>query len=118
MRPGVKQFPKIPGQRTNVCSFAAGNPEIHFRQSDGGGPQDSEATIEFVARYRIEKADFEHHEIATFGRVEGEWRFIDGKMVTPPPERREAPKFESCFACCQPSCAHSDESAPVPVPSP
>ncbi len=65
---------------------------FEIRQSEGGSPQDSEAMIEFVARYRIEKADFEHHEIATFGRVEGEWRFIDGKMVTPPPERREAPK--------------------------
>ena len=38
-------------------------------------------------------ADFEHHEIATFGRVENEWRFIDGKMVNLSPERREAPKI-------------------------
>lgn len=61
--------------------------------AEGGDAADSAATIEFVARYQIDKADFEHHEIATFGRVENEWRFIDGKMVNLSPERREAPKI-------------------------
>jgi SEC-C motif-containing protein len=62
-------------------------------QSEGGGAQDDRGVIEFVAHYRIEQADYEHHEIATFGRVEGEWRFQDGRMVNPPPERREVPKI-------------------------
>jgi len=61
--------------------------------AEGGGVQDNEAVIEFVARYQIEKADFEHHEIAQFGRVDGEWRFVDGKIVSPPPVRRETPKI-------------------------
>jgi SEC-C motif-containing protein len=63
-----------------------------IRQAEGGGEQDASAVIEFVAQYQIDKTDFEHHEIAEFGRVDGEWRFIDGKVVSPPPVRREAPK--------------------------
>ncbi len=62
-------------------------------RSEGGGEQDRQGVIEFVAQYQIEKADYEHHEVATFGRVDGEWRFVDGQMVSPPPERRETPKI-------------------------
>ena len=62
-------------------------------RSEGGGEQDSEAVIEFIARYQVEKADFAHHEIASFGRVDGEWRFLDGNIVGPPPVRRETPKI-------------------------
>ncbi|MEI8242217.1 MAG: YchJ family protein [bacterium] len=66
---------------------------FEIQRSEGGSAQDDEAVIEFVARYQVEKADFQHHEIARFGRVDGEWRFMDGKIVNPPPERREAPKL-------------------------
>lgn len=65
---------------------------FEIRHAEGGAEQDSQAVIEFVAHYQIEKSDFEHHEIAEFGRIDGEWRFMDGKMVSPPPVRREAPK--------------------------
>ena len=65
---------------------------FEIRRSEGGSEQDTKAIIEFVAHYQVEKADFEHHEIAEFGRVDGEWRFMDGKVVSPPPVRRETPK--------------------------
>ena len=61
-------------------------------RSEGGGEKDEQAMIEFVARYQVKDAPFEHHEIAAFGRVDGEWRFMDGKIVGPDPVRREGPK--------------------------
>jgi SEC-C motif-containing protein len=61
-------------------------------RSDGGGPQDEAGVIEFVARYRVKDSPFEHHEIAEFGKINGEWRFQDGTIVGPPPVRRETPK--------------------------
>jgi SEC-C motif-containing protein len=67
---------------------------FELRRIEGGGEQDERGEIEFVARYEIEKKGaFEHHEIAEFGRVDGEWRFMDGKMVVPPPVRRETAKI-------------------------
>ena len=85
---------------------------------------DDSAVIEFVAHYQIEKADLEHHEIATFGHVDGEWRFMDGKIVNPPPERRETPKVgrnDACTCgsgkkfkkCCGKSAAETKAAAPV-----
>jgi SEC-C motif-containing protein len=64
-----------------------------IRRAEGGGEQDTSGVIEFVAQYQIDKSDFEHHEIAQFGRVDGEWRFVDGQMVNPPPVRRDTPKI-------------------------
>ena len=61
-------------------------------KSTGGGAGDGSAVIEFVARYQIKESPFEHHEVAEFAKIEGEWRFIDGKMIGPEPVRREAPK--------------------------
>ncbi|MFZ4397120.1 MAG: YchJ family protein [Kiritimatiellia bacterium] len=66
---------------------------FEIRHAEGGSAQDDSAVIEFVARYQIEKSDLEHHEIAQFGRVDGEWRFIDGRIVSQPPARRETPKI-------------------------
>ena len=73
-------------QTAEWCGFS-------MLRSEGGGVNDDAATIEFVARYQVKESDFEHHEIATFGRVDGAWRFMDGKIIGPPPVRREAPKI-------------------------
>ena len=48
-----------------------------------GGIDDDEGSVEFVAHYTVKRQPFSHHERSLFKRVEGEWRFIDGELITP-----------------------------------
>ncbi|MCC7139615.1 MAG: SEC-C domain-containing protein [Planctomycetes bacterium] len=61
--------------------------------TDRGGPEDDEGTVEFIARFREGPAGQEqaHHEKARFvrGGRDRRWLYADGKMVGPPPARRE-----------------------------
>ena len=59
---------------------------------EGGGPGETTGTVEFVARYRTESQEVEHHERAEFRREGDTWYFVDGKMVGEEPIQREAPK--------------------------
>jgi len=59
----------------------------------GGGEQEDTAHIEFIAHYTVKETHFDHHEHADFGRVDGEWRFLDGKVLGPDPVRRDTPKI-------------------------
>jgi len=60
--------------------------------TEAGGPEDDNGMVEFVARYRIGDNEYAHHERATFRRVDGEWKFVDGEMVKAKPVVRETPK--------------------------
>jgi SEC-C motif-containing protein len=62
--------------------------------TEGGGAEDEQGTVEFVARYKIKSTgeDVEHREIAEFEKDEGRWYFVDGNTVGPPPIVRESPK--------------------------
>lgn len=58
----------------------------------GGGPEDEEGEVEFVARYTEQGDAREHHEIATFRKHDGAWYFETGKA---PPQKqyvRASPK--------------------------
>lgn len=57
-----------------------------------GSEVDNHGEIEFVAHYSIKDSDFEHHENATFEKIDGEWLFTDGRIVTAEPIQRESPK--------------------------
>ena len=57
--------------------------------TERGGPEDTDGTVEFIARYKAGGKDHAHHERAIFRKVEDRWMFIDGKEVKPPPVRRE-----------------------------
>ena len=52
--------------------------EIH--STEGGGEADSEGMVEFTAVYKVKDHEYRHHEHATFHRVDGAWRFYDGKV--------------------------------------
>lgn len=65
--------------------------EIH--STEGGGEADSEGMVEFTAVYKVKDHEYRHHEHATFHRVDGAWRFYDGKVDGPTPFRREEPKI-------------------------
>lgn len=60
--------------------------------TEAGTAADDEGVVEFVARYRVNKTDFEHHERSLFKRVEGQWKFIDGELVKPKPIVNEQPR--------------------------
>lgn len=56
-------------------------------------PDDTDrAEVEFSALYKVKDTELRHHEIAQFRRIDGEWRFADGKIIGPEPKRREEPK--------------------------
>lgn len=40
----------------------------------------SRATVEFVARYKLGGRAFRIHEISRFERVDGSWLYLDGKI--------------------------------------
>jgi SEC-C motif-containing protein len=57
-----------------------------------GREADSTGEVEFVASYKADGEELEHHERGEFRREGGSWYFWDGKLVGPGPVRREGPK--------------------------
>jgi SEC-C motif domain protein len=53
---------------------------LDVRRADAGADR-SEATVEFVARYRIDGRAARLHEISRFVRAAGRWYYVDGKFV-------------------------------------
>lgn len=41
---------------------------------------DRHATVEFVARYKLNGRAFKLHETSRFERVDGRWLYVDGEM--------------------------------------
>jgi SEC-C motif-containing protein len=58
----------------------------------GGGPDDDEGEVEFIASFSQKGVRADHRELATFARSGGEWFFVDGKEVKAQPVVRAAPK--------------------------
>ncbi len=62
-------------------------------ESRNGGVDDDEGSVEFVARYAIQGKQQEHHELATFAKIDGKWFFVDGLVAGGSTFRRETPKL-------------------------
>jgi SEC-C motif-containing protein len=61
--------------------------------TEGGGPDDEQGLVEFIAFYDDAEGDeVEHHEKSIFAREDGQWRFVDGLPGRQEPYRREEPK--------------------------
>jgi SEC-C motif-containing protein len=58
----------------------------------GGGAEDSEGTVEFIASFTESGIKKDHHELATFSKNEGNWYFVSGEAVAPKPVVRSTPK--------------------------
>ncbi len=58
----------------------------------GGGLGETRGTVEFVARYRTNGEEVEHHERAEFRREKTTWYFFDGKAVGDAPLERDGRK--------------------------
>ena len=67
---------------------------LEIVSTDGGGPDDDEGTVEFVARFseRADGPELKHHERSRFvrGGRDRRWLYADGKVVGVPPVRRDA----------------------------
>jgi SEC-C motif-containing protein len=66
---------------------------LQIVRSEGGGPDDAEGKVEFIASYSRDGGLRQHHEVATFERVDGAWYLSESEMVKPKPIVRETPKI-------------------------
>ena len=61
---------------------------------EGGGANDKDARIEFMAHYRDpQKRRQTHHELGVFERYQGDWYFRDAEMPEIKPFKRDDPKL-------------------------
>ena len=60
--------------------------------TETGEAADEEGFVSFVAHYTANGQLCEHRELAYFKKIDGAWRFIDGKIASDEPYRREMPK--------------------------
>ena len=60
--------------------------------TSGGGTEDSEGTVEFVASYTEKGTRIEHRELSTFKKESGVWYFVGGETVPPKQVVRTTPK--------------------------
>lgn len=60
---------------------------------DGGSLHDSAAVIDFIAHYKMDNEEKEHHEVAQFKKQDGQWYFVDGRVKGGEPVVRETPKI-------------------------
>lgn len=58
---------------------------------NGGGSEDTDGEVEFIARFSEKGEPKVHHELALFKKEQAGWLFTDGKAVTQKPIAR-APK--------------------------
>jgi len=80
--------------RDHITSWSLGSEwlGLEVRRVEGGGPADTEGTVEFVARFAHSGKRHAHHETGHFVRGEqGQWTYRDG-VYAQGTVRREAPK--------------------------
>jgi SEC-C motif-containing protein len=65
---------------------------LEIVSTERGGVEDNDGTVEFIARYELDGKQHEHHELATFRRIDGQWFFVDGAFVGRQPVRRDEAK--------------------------
>lgn len=65
---------------------------LEIIKTASGTEQDSEGTVEFIAKYSQKGEEVKHHEISTFRKEGGVWTFVDGR-ISFQPFRREQPKI-------------------------
>lgn len=60
--------------------------------SSGGGEQDEEGVVEFIATYKDKGVTKPHHERASFSKKDGIWYYVDGDIVKPATSVHQSPK--------------------------
>lgn len=72
---------------------------FEVKGSEKGGEGDDTGSVEFVASYTDRGVKMQHHEMAEFRRLDGDWYFYDGKIVPLKPFVRPGPKVGRNDAC-------------------
>jgi SEC-C motif-containing protein len=65
---------------------------LEIVDTEGGGENDEQGVVEFIARYAVEGVEHKHHERSRFKKDDGRWYYVDGDMVKPRPVKREGKK--------------------------
>jgi len=65
---------------------------LEIRGTVGGGPEDSEGEVEFIATFTDNGTKHEHHEMSSFRKESGTWYLVDGKVMPPKQVVRTEPK--------------------------
>lgn len=84
------QRKKVQAQEVEAWSTQSTWKGFEIKKVEGGGENDDEGTLEFVARYAIQDQDQEHRERSRFVREGGRWYFDPGHSGAPPLERAHA----------------------------
>ncbi|HEV7371204.1 YchJ family protein [Arenibaculum sp.] len=84
--------------RESVAKWAAGSEwtGLEIRSTEGGGPDDDQGMVEFVAHFRTEGKDLVHHETSRFQRSDGRWWYADGTMGPPPRRAAKVGRNDPC----------------------
>ncbi len=48
---------------------------------ENGKKNDTEGTVEFIAKYESKGREYRHHEVSTFKKTNNKWFFHDGEMI-------------------------------------
>lgn len=56
---------------------------LQIISTTGGGRDDQEGTVDFIATFRRQGETFQHHEVGQFLRHDGIWYYTDGELVMP-----------------------------------
>lgn len=57
---------------------------LEILKTEGGTENDTKGLVEFIARYRSDGVERTHHERSEFRKRDGQWYFVDGKLVQAP----------------------------------
>jgi SEC-C motif domain protein len=57
--------------------------ELRILATEGGGREDDEGIVEFVARYTQDGTAFTHHERSRFRKTKDRWYYVQGTMIAP-----------------------------------
>jgi SEC-C motif-containing protein len=56
---------------------------LEIRSTEGGGENDEQGVVEFVAHFKEKGVVRNHHEFSRFSKKDGRWYYVDGQMPTP-----------------------------------
>ena len=54
---------------------------LRIKNTDKGGMNDEQGTVEFVATYKTHGRALKLHETSHFVRSDGDWVYLDGKIL-------------------------------------
>lgn len=55
--------------------------ELRVLNASLPGPEDAKATVEFIARYKVNGKAEQMHEVSQFIREDGRWFYLDGMVA-------------------------------------